>query len=112
MLVSTIREIVAPVLRECPRECGIVSIVRVDISPDCSYATMYISSLSKPDVALEYLRTRTPDLQRRLSDLPRKKIPLLRFRQDKELERGVRLDELLEKAAKQLPQDTSDEPQE
>ena len=111
MLASTVRDTIAPVLRECPRECGIVTITRIEISSDASYATVYMSALKEPELALEFLRKEGRDLQRQLGKLPRKKIPLLRFRYDDSGERGRRIDELLEEADKQLPHDSSDRAQ-
>jgi ribosome-binding factor A len=95
MLASTIRRMVGPVLRECPRECGVVSMTRVEVSADASYVTIYISALHKADIALAFLEERRNDLQRELGSLQRKRIPLLRFRIDQTVEHGNRLDELL-----------------
>ncbi|MBI1812254.1 ribosome-binding factor A [Candidatus Peregrinibacteria bacterium] len=95
MLGTVIRALIAPVLRECPPACGIVSITAVDVSSDSSYATVMISALREPERALEFLNGRKNDLQRLLSKLPRRKIPMLRFRIDRSGERGARMDELL-----------------
>lgn len=96
MLATAVREIIAPILRECPHDCGIVSITQVDVSSDFSYATIYISALMKPELALEFLEGKIHDLQRTLSDLPRRKIPMIRFRIDRRGEAASRLDALLE----------------
>ena len=95
MLGSVIRGIIAPVLRECPPECGIVTITNVVVSEDFSYATVFISSLSMPETALAFLEGQTLPLQRGLSVLNRKRIPHLRFRLDHTAERGGRIDALL-----------------
>ncbi len=95
MLGSIIREIIAPVLRECPPECGIVSITRVDVSDDFSYATAYVSALMRPDLALEFLERQTVHLQRSLGRLERRKIPHIRFRLDQQEEQASRIDALL-----------------
>ncbi len=95
MLGSVIREIIAPVLRECPPECGMVAITDVQVSPDCSYATVYVSALRSPDAALAYMESCRKDLQHRMSELKRRQIPLLRFRLDRTAERGERIDALL-----------------
>ena len=102
MLASTVRELIAPVLRSCPAACGIVSITRIEISPDASYATVYISALEKSEEALSFLETERLDLQRKLSKLPRRVIPKLRFRIDDTIERGMRIDKLLNEANKRL----------
>ena len=95
MLSSAIRDIIAPVLRECPQSCGIVSMTKIDVSRDFSYATVYVSALQKPEKALDFLESQTTRLQRMLSDLNRKKIPQLRFRIDRDGEKNMRLEELL-----------------
>lgn len=95
MLASVVRKLIAPVLRECPPECGVVSITGVEVSDDFSYATVYVSALSEPQRALKFLEARAPHLQRSLSALSRRRIPLLRFRCDTSGERGDRLDALL-----------------
>ena len=112
MLATEVRAMVAPKLRECSQECGIVTITHVDISIDASYATVYISALEKPKVALDFLNAERQDLQRRFSKMPRKKIPLLRFRMDDTSIKGMRIDQLLEEASKSLPRDTSTSAQE
>ena len=95
MLASVVREIIAPVLRECPTECGIVSITEVEVSSDFSYATVYISALQEQKSALEFLEKRRNALQRSLSSMHRAHIPMLRFRIDDRAEKGKRIDELL-----------------
>lgn len=96
MLASSIRELIAPVLRTCPPECGIVSITDVQVSDDFSYATVYISALQEAKKALDYLEDRQPELQRLMSRLERQRIPLLRFRIDRIAESGARIDQLLD----------------
>ena len=95
MLSSVVREIIAPMLRECPLECGIVSITHIDVSSDASYATVYLSSLKFPEKALAFLKSQANRMQKQLGSLDRKKIPLLRFRTDTSLEQGNRIDDLL-----------------
>lgn len=95
MLASVIREIIAPVLRECPEECGVVSITEVEVSDDFSYATVYVSALMEPDSALKFLEGKQFELSRLLGQLYRKRIPALRFRLDPRTERGNRIDTLL-----------------
>ncbi len=96
MLASVIREIIAPILRECPPACGIVSITQIEVSDDFTYATVYVSALNEGKQAVEFLKHRANDLQRRMSAINRKRIPLLRFRLDQTIEKSTRLDELLD----------------
>lgn len=101
MLASTIREIIAPVLRLCPHECEIVSITRVEISSDNSYVTAYISALTNPERALEFLEKERGSVQKSLGTLHRKKIPQVRFRIDQTVVEGSRIDELLRRASQE-----------
>jgi len=95
MLASVVREVIAPVLRECPRACGVVAITEVEVSSDFSYATVYVSSLHELDLAMAFLEERLPQLKRALGQIRRRRIPELRFRKDPRAERGARLDALL-----------------
>lgn len=95
MLASVVRTIIAPALRECPRACGIVTITLIEVSPDASYATAHVSALREPERALAFLEERKAELQRKLGEIPRRKIPVLRFRIDREPERLAALDRLL-----------------
>lgn len=104
MLASVIREAIAPALRQAPPQCGIVTIVRVDVSTDSSYATIYISALHEPELALEYLQGERGPLQRRVADAShRYRVPKVRFRIDRAAEEGSRIDALLQAAVDTLP---------
>lgn len=97
MLGSVVRQMIAPILRDCPQECGVVAITKVDVSVDSSYATLYVTSLREPKLALQFLQRRLPDLQRSLFKLPRRKVPKIRFRIDTSEDEANRVDELLKK---------------
>lgn len=94
-LASSVRAIIAPVLRECPRECGIVTITEVDISSDLAYATISISALREPTAALAYLESRRRDVQKAMGQLQTHKTPHVRFRLDRSAEQGSRIEKLL-----------------
>ncbi len=96
MLASTIRELIAPALRTCPKECGIVSIVDVQVSTDYSYVTVYVSALQEAEKAVTYLERHVYDLQKTLGSLHRKRIPQLRFRIDPHGKKAGHIDELLD----------------
>lgn len=98
MLASVVREVVAPVLRDCPQQCGIVSITEVVISEDFSHATLYVTALEHTDDAITFLQKRTKDLQSKVGKIYRKKIPEIRFRSDERPEQGGRIDTLLREA--------------
>jgi len=97
MIGSVVREVVAPLLRECPQACGIVSLTEVEVSADLSFATCFISALLHPDQALAYLTSRVRELQTALGrTLQIHRVPKIRFRIDSRMERGARIDQLLE----------------
>jgi ribosome-binding factor A len=98
MLASVVREVVAPVARLCPKECGIISITEVEVSEDFSYATVYISSLESPERALSYLEAKLPQLRKAMGGIYRKRIPEVRFRIDPRTDRGKHIDDLLQEA--------------
>jgi|GEM_PF-527069 len=116
-LSSRVRALIAPVLRECPPECGIVAITRVDVTTDQAYATVYISALKEKKRALAFLENRQRDLQKQLSKLGTKFMPKLRIRLDQEGDRASRLDAILdghpsagpEEMSKSLDNDASDD---
>lgn len=95
MLASVVREVIAPVVRLCPQECGVVSITEVEVSSDFSYATVYISALMHADLALSFLEEKLPELKTQMGSIYRKRIPELRFRIDERTERGSKVDSLL-----------------
>lgn len=105
MLVSSVRELIAPALRDCPPACGIVAMTTVDVSSDLSYVTVYISALKEPTAALAFLENRRSELQRKLGMLGTHRTPQLRFRIDRAAEEGDRIDRLL---AEHTPHDTSE----
>ena len=98
MLASVVREVVAPVIRLCPSECKMVSINEVVVSKDFSHATVYISALEEPEVALRFLEKRLPQLKTEMGSIYRKRIPELRFKIDTKTDRGGKIDALLDQA--------------
>lgn len=97
MVGSVVRSVVAPLLRGCPQDCGIVSLTEVEVSADLSYATCYISALLHPDQALAFLTSHIRELQTGLGQaLQIHRTPRIRFRIDPRSERGARIDRLLE----------------
>lgn len=111
MIASVIREAIAPVLRECPRECGIVAITSVKVSGDLTFATVWVSALREPKAAITFLESQRSALQKRLVMLQSHRIPKLRFRIDDSSQRGSEIDALLERASKELPDDSSSDVQ-
>jgi ribosome-binding factor A len=97
MLASVVREVVAPFLRMCPPECGIVAIISVRIAPDSGYADIGISALHEPQRAVEFLTSRKQEMQKKLGSLERRVIPKIRFKVDTSNEKGDRVSDLLRK---------------
>lgn len=96
MIGSVVREVVAPFLRECPPECGIVSLTEVEVSADLSYATCFLSALSVPDQAVQFLTSKRGEIQTALGKtLQIHRVPQVRFRLDPRSDRGARIDRLL-----------------
>jgi len=98
-----LREEIARVLREevsDPR-IGLVTILRVDVSPDLRNALVFWSRIETPGAATleevaEGLESAAPYVRRRLArDLPLKRMPELRFRHDPGIELGDRTLSLL-----------------
>lgn len=95
MLETSVRKIIAPILRDCPQECGIVTITEVSVSSDLSFATILVSALRKPQAAMAFLESRMKPLQKEMGRLKTHKTPQLRFRLDQSSEKGSRIDQLL-----------------
>jgi ribosome-binding factor A len=102
-VADQLREEIARVLREevgDPR-VGLVTILRVDVSPDLRNALVFWSRIETPDGAAladvaEGLESAAPFVRRRLArDLPLKRMPELRFRHDPGIELGDRTLSLL-----------------
>lgn len=95
MLASEIRRLIAPVLRECPPECGIVTITEVDVSPDSSIITVRVSALQNHPLALTFMEERKGELRHALTALHMHRLPELRFALDLRSEKGSRIEKIL-----------------
>jgi ribosome-binding factor A len=102
-VADQLREEIARVLRtevSDPR-VGLVTILRVDVSPDMRNALVFWSRIETPGAApledvAEGLDSSAPFVRRRLAhDLPLKRMPELRFRHDPGIELGDRTLSLL-----------------
>lgn len=107
MLASSIRSVIAPMLRECPQECGIVSITEVTLSPEFSSVGISISALREPEAALKFLMSQRGRVRKELGSLALRKIPEIRFTIDRVIERADRIDQLLREEAEKKPGDSS-----
>lgn len=97
MLASVIREIIAPVLRECPPACGIVSITEIEVARGYGHVKVSVSALRELETALAFLESRKKELRGMLaSKLSLRSVPTIGFRMDLSGERGDRIDRLLQ----------------
>jgi ribosome-binding factor A len=82
---------------------GFVTVTSVKTSQDLRHATVYVSVLGDPGVrrrTLDGLRSAHGFLQRRVAgELRLKHTPTLEFAYDDSIDRGFRIDELLEREA-------------
>ena len=81
-----------------PRVHGLVSIVRVDTTPDLHYATVYVSVLNKEDgkEVLKGLRSAGGYLRRELGRaLSLRHTPELLFQEDDSIDKGAHILQLL-----------------
>ncbi|OGJ59756.1 hypothetical protein A2881_00595 [Candidatus Peribacteria bacterium RIFCSPHIGHO2_01_FULL_55_13] len=97
MLASEIRRLIAPVLRQCPPECGIVTITEVEASPDSSVITVRVSALKNHPMALAFMEERKGELRHALTALHMHRLPELRFEMDLRSEQGSRIENILAK---------------
>jgi ribosome-binding factor A len=82
---------------------GFVTVTAVETSPDLRHATVYVSVLGDPGVrrrTLDGLRSAHGFLQGRVAgELRLKHTPTLEFAYDDSIDRGFRIDELLDREA-------------
>ena len=76
----------------------LVTITRVETSPDLEQTRVYISVIPFSSRALQMLNKKNHSLQALLNKrLKMKKIPRIKFEEEKETARAARIEELLEK---------------
>jgi len=86
-----------------PRIGAIVSVMRIEISPDLENATVYTSVLGEPDSKRDTIRALTaaaPFLRRHLlTRMHIKKVPTLHFVLDETIEEGARVLDMMKKVS-------------
>ena len=86
-----------------PRLAALVSITKVDVSPDLEHATVYVSILSNEEekaTSMVALRSAAPYLRRHLlSRIRIRRIPALQFVLDHSIEDAAHVLELMKKVA-------------
>ncbi len=106
MLGTEMRRLLAPALRMCPQECGVVNITEIEISDDLSYVTVLITALKEPELALEFLQGEAVRLRKELGKLETHRTPKVRFKIDRLSEQGNRVEQLIEESLKKDRRDT------
>lgn len=102
---EAVREVLSARLAEGLKDprIGFVTVTSVDTSPDLRQARVYVSVLGSEEersVSLEGLAASHGFLQARLNaELHMKRTPKLQFVYDDSVDRGMRISELIEKAA-------------
>lgn len=78
---------------------GFVTVTRVDVTPDLSHATVWVSIIGTPEDRRESMRgleRAMPFVRGRLAPLRMRRIPQLHVRYDESVERGTRVLRLLD----------------
>jgi len=112
LIQREVADLIANRLRD-PGISSWISVTGVDVSPDLSFARVFVSMLSKGperETSLEALRRAAPFVRRELAPrLGLREVPELRFEWDGSLEHGARIDELLRKLERGEPVDDEDD---
>ncbi|MDD6478935.1 MAG: 30S ribosome-binding factor RbfA [Oscillospiraceae bacterium] len=102
-VTSDIKIALAELLREVkdPRVSKLLSIVKVDVSSDMSYATVYVSAIEGMDATKESVKALNKSaagfLRRQLgASLSLRKVPELRFIADDSLERSAQISKIID----------------
>lgn len=102
-ITSDIKIALAELLREVkdPRVSRLLSIVKVDVSGDMSYATVYVSAIEGMDKTTESVKALNKSvsgyLRRQLgAALSLRKVPELRFVADDSLERSAQISKIID----------------
>ena len=106
LLRGEISELLAREVKD-PRLAGLVSITRVEVSPDLRHARVFVSALAGDDENREVLRalgSAAPFLRRELlRRLTLRHVPDLVFRHDDSIKRGAELTEIIEGLSPSAP---------
>lgn len=81
--------------KEILPEFWLVSIVRIIVSPDCSYWDVFISNMPVDDSVLDYVNSRLWHFQSLINkSLTRRRVPKLRFHFDTNWDFLIKLEEI------------------
>ena len=96
-----------------PRVSGFLSVTDVEVTPDLSFAKIYVSVMApgpEGERVLAALAHAAPFVRRQLAPrLKLREMPEIRFMRDDSMERGARVEELLRKLAEGQPIDEEDD---
>ncbi|SRR6266581_595938 len=99
-------ELVLAELRD-PRLAGMVSITRVDVSPDLENADVYVSVMGEPEQkssSMSALRAAAPFLRHALLErIHIRRIPSLHFQLDESMEEAAHILELMNQVKRREP---------
>ena len=102
-VTSDIKIALAELLREVkdPRVSQLLSIVKVDVSNDMSYATVYVSAIEGSDATKESVKVLNKSvagfLRKQLgASLSLRKVPELRFIADNSLEKSAEISKIID----------------
>jgi ribosome-binding factor A len=108
---SELADLIRSELRD-PRIAGMISITRVDVSPDLENAKVYVSVLAdeaEQASAMAALRHAAPFLRRQLlARVHIRKVPHLEFAEDHTIEEGARMLDLMRQVAAEREGRSSD----
>lgn len=114
-ITSDIKIALSELLREVkdPRVSKLLSIVKVDVSGDLSYATVYVSAIEGFEstvASVKALKGASGFLRRELgAGLKLRKVPELRFVADDSIEHSANISRIIESFASQPEEDGKDE---
>ncbi len=111
-VAQSIRREIADILERKvrdPRVSGQVNVTDVEVTPDLSYARVFVSVLAEGEArerAMAALAQAAPFVRRELAPrLGLREVPEIRFVFDESIERGARVDELLRRLREGEPLD-------
>ncbi|HMN41138.1 MAG TPA: 30S ribosome-binding factor RbfA [Phycisphaerales bacterium] len=108
-IARAVQQVIARGLQD-PRAGGLISVVRVDVSPDMATAMVFISVYpeEKQELSMHALRHAAKHIRREASELMAiRKMPSLDFRLDLSLKRQAEVFDALAKARQSTPVDTA-----
>ncbi len=110
-ITSDIKVMLSEILREIkdPRVSKLLSVVKVDVSGDLSYATVYISAIEgaeKTAESVKALKGAAGYIRRELgARMSLRKVPELRFVADNSIEKSTEISQIISSFTKDIEKD-------